>query len=115
MSDIVFYTDENIPEALVAQLRERDIEVIRFVDVYELGTDDEIHLSYAMEHGLVVVTRDDDFFRLQDLMWKDGIHTVGVVRVNPRHWQDIGRQLQALLNIHENETSEGMMNQQRWI
>ena len=52
------YTDEDVHGHLIKALRRKDWEVVRAVDVYPLGTDDEIHFEHAAKEGLVFVSND---------------------------------------------------------
>ncbi|MEQ8672511.1 MAG: DUF5615 family PIN-like protein [Aggregatilineales bacterium] len=64
-----FYTDTHIPKQVAIQLRERGIEVVRCEEVGMAEAEDKDHLAYAVEHGLSVITKDDDFAKLDD-QWK---------------------------------------------
>jgi predicted nuclease of predicted toxin-antitoxin system len=64
MSDappLKFYTDTHIAKAIAVQLRNRGVEVVRCEEVGLAEARDTVHLEYATNHGLAVVTHDDDF------------------------------------------------------
>src|SRR6186997_2122031 len=53
--------DEHVPKPLVKALQQRGWEVVRVVDLAELGQgcDDEQVFTYALEHGYVVLSSDE--------------------------------------------------------
>ena len=61
---IGFYCDEHIDHALAKALRSHEIHVETAVEAGTVGWSDERQLRYAAEHGLVLITRDADFLRL---------------------------------------------------
>ncbi len=62
--DIKFYTDENVPMAVVAGLRRRGVNVLTTKEAQMLGATDEEHLTLATSDNRVIFTQDDDFLRL---------------------------------------------------
>lgn len=63
------YLDDCINDRLLARLLvQAGHTVVRPVDVGNDGVDDPVHLSYAVQHDLIVVTKDpDDFHALHRL------------------------------------------------
>jgi predicted nuclease of predicted toxin-antitoxin system len=59
-----FYTDKHVPKAVVVQLHNRGVDIVRCEDVGYSKAEDEDHLVYATEQGRAVVTRDTDFLRI---------------------------------------------------
>lgn len=112
---ITFYTDENTPGPVVKQLRQRDIKVVRFLDVHPHETADDLHMDYATRRKYVIVTRDEDFFKLQAERLQQGEDAAGIVFVLRANWEDIRLQLTRLAEIHETETPDSMLNRQEWI
>ncbi len=53
------YTDENVKGALIKALRQGGWEVVRAIEVFPEGTDDEIHLEHAVKEHWVLVTNDE--------------------------------------------------------
>ncbi len=53
--------DEHVPKPLVKALQQRGWEVVRVVDLAELGqgSDDEQVFAYALERGYVVLSSDE--------------------------------------------------------
>ena len=41
------YTDENVKGALIKALRQGGWDVVRAIEVFPEGTDDEVHLAFA--------------------------------------------------------------------
>lgn len=53
------YIDENVKGALIKALRQGGWDVIRAIDVFPEGTEDEVHLEQAITQGWVLVTHDE--------------------------------------------------------
>lgn len=64
MSEIRFYTDENVSRAVINGLRQRDVDILSVPEADMLEASDEEHLTFAFEKGRVIFTHDDDFLRL---------------------------------------------------
>jgi predicted nuclease of predicted toxin-antitoxin system len=61
MAKATFYTDSHIPHAAVKQLRGKGVDIVRCQDVGLDHANDSEHLTYASEHGHVMVSCDNDF------------------------------------------------------
>ena len=63
------YLDDSANSDLLAELlTHAGHRVVRPADVGLTGEDDDVHLSHAVQHGLIVVTKDpDDFHELHPL------------------------------------------------
>lgn len=61
---ISFYTDEHVPRAVVAGLRQRGVDVLTVAEAGMLSAPEPEHLERAREEGRVLVTQDADFLRL---------------------------------------------------
>jgi len=59
--EIKFYTDENVPTAVVKGLQRRGVDVLSTQEAGMLGAPDEEHLALATSQGRVIFTQDDDF------------------------------------------------------
>jgi hypothetical protein len=59
-----FYTDKHIPKAVAIQLRTRGIDVVRCEEIGMGDAKDHEHLEYAAREERVLITRDEDFTRL---------------------------------------------------
>lgn len=66
MSQLKFFTDEHIVRAIVVQLRQQNIDVLRCEDVGMKNTDDELLLEYATEHGYALLSMDADVTRIHN-------------------------------------------------
>ncbi len=64
MSELKIFTDEHISKAVVEQLRQRRIDVLRCEDVGMKANEDSRLLEYATENGYVLLSMDDDVTRL---------------------------------------------------
>jgi len=111
-----FYTDENWPLAVVIQLRQHRIDVVRCQEVGLVGTlDDAIHLAYAAEQGRIVLTRDQDFLRLHANWMAEEQEHAGIVFVNPGRHNDIGLIVSALIEACQLTTPEEWINIVRFL
>lgn len=61
---VKFYTDEQVPSAIVKGLRLRGVDVVSAKEAGKLGATDEDHIAFAMEKKRVIFTQDVDFLRL---------------------------------------------------
>jgi hypothetical protein len=52
------YTVENVKGALIKALRQAGWDVLRALDVFAEGTDDDTHLDYAVKANRALVTND---------------------------------------------------------
>lgn len=105
-----FYTDEHVPSIVVKQLRRRDVDIVRCQEVGLRKADDAEHLAYAVEHGYILVSRDEDFTMHHSQWMAEGKSHYGIVYITPKHWESIGLIVNELLLIHEAATAEEMIN-----
>ncbi len=56
-----FYTDTHIAKQIAIQLRQHGIDVIRCEEVNMAEAEDEQHLLYATQEGLILITFDKGF------------------------------------------------------
>jgi len=61
MAKMRFYFDEMMPRPVANELIKRGHEVVMAVDVGMEEQDDPVHLQYASENGLILVTEDRAF------------------------------------------------------
>jgi hypothetical protein len=64
MSEIRYYTDEQVARAVIRGLRQRGIDVLSVPEAGMMGAEDEEHLALAIAQHRVLVTHDNDFLRL---------------------------------------------------
>ncbi len=74
-----FYTDKHIPKAAVKQLRARGIDIVRCEEVGLGDAKDADHLEYAASQGRVMITRDQDFARLNKKWMLEEKHHAGIL------------------------------------
>jgi hypothetical protein len=90
MSTLKFYLDTHIDKQVAIQLRSHNITVIRCQDVELEDADDETHLTYAAEHQLILVTKDNGFRDRHYLWISEGKHHAGIFFYPKRHIAGIG-------------------------
>ena len=56
MSQIRYYTDEHVANAVILGLRQRGIDVLSVPEAGTMGATDEAHLALASDQGLVLFT-----------------------------------------------------------
>ena len=108
---IGFYFDEHVPRRVATQLIERDITVVMAVDVGMVEKDDLTeHLTYATEHGLVMVTFDRPFAgRAMALTDHTGLVCwTGIL-------DDFGGQVRVLSEFAEGNEPEEVAGQVFWL
>ena len=64
MSILKFFTDEHIAKAIVDQLTNRNIDVVRCEDVGMKSADDSKLLEHATQNGYTLLSMDNDVTRL---------------------------------------------------
>jgi predicted nuclease of predicted toxin-antitoxin system len=82
---IRFHLDESIPNAVADGLRRRGLDVTTSSDAGLLSDSDEDHLDFGRREGRVVISRDQDFLRLNArgldhagiVFWTERQRTVG--------------------------------------
>lgn len=63
MTEVRYYTDEQVSRVVVRGLRQRGVDVASVPEADKLGATDEEHLTFALAEGRVIFTQDDDFLR----------------------------------------------------
>lgn len=64
MSNVRYYTDEQVSKAIIRGLRQRGVDVLTVPEAGKQGATDEVQLAFALAEGRVIFTQDDDFLRL---------------------------------------------------
>ena len=98
---IKFYTDSHIAKTIVAQLRQRNVDVLRCQDVGMDDADDVEHLEYATSQGRTVLTSDADFLALDEQWQSSGRPHTGIIYVRPERKDAIGTIVAHLVFLHE--------------
>lgn len=104
-----FYTDEQVPRAVVRGLRQRGADVISVPEAGMLGASDEEHLEWADGRERVLFTQDTDFLRL---------HARGVLHaglVYAPQGTSISRMIYGLMLIHETLDADDMRGHVEFI
>lgn len=109
MSEIRFYLDESVSNAVANGLRTQGIVVLTTPEAVHLEWSDEQHLEFAREHGYVLVTQDDDFLTLARNLEHGGI---AYYKPQTRNVKEI---LRGLFAVHRDVTLEEMENAVRFI
>ncbi|PUA31119.1 MAG: hypothetical protein B9J98_07730 [Candidatus Terraquivivens tikiterensis] len=87
---VKFLLDENVPLSVLRLLRVKGYEAWR---PRELGLErakNNTLAKYALDHGMIIITLDEDFFKLSSEKFKDV--KIVYIRLHPRR-PDIIRQL----------------------
>ncbi|MEE9170464.1 MAG: DUF5615 family PIN-like protein [bacterium] len=101
---VKFYTDEQVPSAIVKGLRLRGVDVVSAKEAGKLGATDEDHIAFAMEKKRVIFTQDVDFLRLHAKSVSHG----GIVYAHQR--TPIGEAIRGLTLIYQVLEYEDMKN-----
>ena len=109
-SKLRFYLDENMDPEIAEQLRRRGIDALAARDVSLLRVSDDVQLNYAATHGRVLCTKDSGF--ADPANWD--VEHDGVIFF-PDSKVSIGYAVNALQNLHRNETPENMKNSLRFM
>jgi hypothetical protein len=97
---VQFYFDDNYSDGrVVAGLRRAGVTVVTSLEAGNYGVADELHLAYAADAGLVLITSDEaDFQRLSGVWLAVGRGHAGIVIVKQQRY-GVGEQLRRLLRI----------------
>lgn len=109
MSEIRFYLDENVSNAVAAGLRTQGIEVLTTSEARHMGWRDEEHIAYALEHKYLFVTQDDDLLTLARR-----IKHAGIAYYKPQT-RSVKQILQGLFVLHREWSQEDMENAARFL
>jgi hypothetical protein len=99
---IRFHLDESMPNAVADGLRRRGVDITTSSDAGLLSASDEEHLDFGRRERRIVVTRDDDFLRLN----AQGLDHAGIIYWTERQrtvGQLIGTLATMMVDYGENE------------
>lgn len=97
MSQVRFFTDEDLPAAIAIRLRAAGFDAVSTPEVGRRGETDPAQLSWAAAEGRVIVTFNvGDFARLHVNWLTRGKHHAGIVVAQQRTIGDILRRLARL-------------------
>lgn len=99
---IALYTDEDVSDRLVVQLRERGFEAASAAEWGTLGLTDEEQLTRASERGYTLLTFNrDDFVALARRWYNEGREHAGIViseQLGRRHLGELSRRVLKLID-----------------
>lgn len=98
---IGFYADTHISKQVAIQLRAKGVEVVRCEEVGLAEADDKVHLEYAIENGLCLLTKDDDFLALHKQVVNQKKVHYGIFFCRKRDTPAIGEIVKACYEYHE--------------
>jgi Domain of unknown function (DUF5615) len=105
-----FHLDEHVAGAIAAGLRRRGVDVTTAADAALLGAEDEAHLAFALAHGRVVFTSDEDYLALHDA----GTEHAGIAYCQQQS-RSIGDVIRGLVLLWEFLDPEDMRNHVEFI
>jgi hypothetical protein len=80
MAQLKYFTDKHIPKAVIDQLRNRGVDVLRCEDVDMDTASDQELLEFAAQEQRAIVTFDEDFLRLHHEWQQSGKRHTGIFR-----------------------------------
>lgn len=87
MAGFPLFTDNHVRQQVVNGLRERGWDVVRAVDVFPEGTDDEVLFAHAAAEGRVFVSSDEPAQELAKRWLREGRVFRGMACWPQRHHQ----------------------------
>lgn len=72
MAELAFFTDNHVRQPIVDALRRKDRDVVRAVDVFGEGNDDEELFAYAAREGRVFLTNDEGIHKIARRWLQEG-------------------------------------------
>lgn len=105
------YIDEDITDRLAVALRQRGYEAIAAHEAGLGGDKDEVHLQFAAEHKLVLLTSNrDDFLRLAYEWSAVGRQHYGIVIAPQFSRRQFGDLLRQVLNLLDNVAADDLID-----
>jgi len=109
VSEIRYFTDENVSRAVINGLRQRGVDIQSVPEVAMIGASDEEILAYAFQEGRVLYTQDDDFLGLDAA----GHEHAGIVYAH--QYTPIGEIIRGLMLIFQILEAEEMVGQVEFL
>jgi hypothetical protein len=81
------YTDADIHQPLIKALRERGWDVVRAIDTFPEGTEDEVHFEHAAKENRVLVTNDRRIEAIANRWLEEGRAFRGLILWPQSHYQ----------------------------
>ncbi|MEX2016788.1 MAG: DUF5615 family PIN-like protein [Candidatus Hydrogenedentales bacterium] len=106
MSDVKFFTDEDVYAAVCVALRHAGFDAVSTPELGRLGESDESQLTWAAAQGRVVVSFNVGHFAALHMAWMgQGRHHAGIIVSSQR---PIGDAIRRLLQLARTLDAEAM-------
>jgi predicted nuclease of predicted toxin-antitoxin system len=102
------YLDENADAEIAERLVKAGVDALRCQEADMTGATDEEHLTFATRQGRVIVTRDQDFLKLNQQWLKEGRSHAGIIFITADHLDQVGLIVQKILGWQSNRIAEDM-------
>jgi hypothetical protein len=113
MSQIRFFTDEDVHGAIAPHLRAAGFDAVSSPEAGRLGTNDPEQLLWATQQGYTLVTFNvSDFARLHSEWLTQGQHHAGLIVSQQR---PIGDALRRLQHLASKLSAEAMANRLEYL
>ena len=109
MSSWRFYFDHHVPESIAVGLRRFGVDVLATHQVGNEELSDEDQLAYAIEHGLVLFTHDEDLLSIAAQWATEGREHLGLVYCHQLRYS-IGERIRRLKALTETREPEHLRN-----
>lgn len=109
VTDIRYYTDEQVSKAVIRGLRQRGIDVLSTPEAGNNHANDEDQLKFSTAQQRVLFTQDNDFLMLA----AHGIEHTGIVYASQRF--TIGSVILGLLDVHREFSAESMVDAVKYL
>lgn len=105
-----YFDDDTVNSNLVRAARKHGLKVIIPADCGMVGADDDVHLKYAADHSLVLLTDNrQDFSRIHNEWLIIGREHSGIALSFQMRFS-VGEKLRRILNIASAHTADEMKN-----
>jgi hypothetical protein len=113
MSQVRFFTDEDIHGVVAVQLRAAGLDAVSTPEAGRLGESDLSQLLWATQEGRAVVTfNTGDFARLHHEFMNQGQHHAGIIVSQQR---SIGDTVKRLLHLASSRSAEDMQDRLEFL
>jgi hypothetical protein len=113
VSQIQFFTDEDVHRALAVQLRSAGVDAVSTPEAGRLSELDSSQLLWAAQEGRVLLTFNvSDFARLHHEWMNRGLHHAGLIVSRQR---SVGDTLRRVLHVAQSLTAEQMHDRLEYL
>ena len=109
MTEIRYYTDEQVSKAVIRGLRQRGINVLSVPEAETDHEPDDFQLSFATKQGRVLFTQDQDFLSIA----ASELEHAGIVYGSQKF--SIGDTIRGLVEIHREFSAEDMIGVVKYL